>query len=98
MEGQLSIRFEKRELGEITDYLFKGLRVSEDVAYKLGYVLGDILGLNEVMFEAEDEDGVGYYRMSIDDIVHYDDLNEDSVYDRLNDECCEEIEDNNCDN
>lgn len=89
MEGKLSIRFEKRELGEITDYLFKGIRVSEDVAYKIGYVLGDILGLNEVMFEVEDEDGVGLYRMSIDDLVHYDDLT---------DECCEEVEDNNCDN
>lgn len=82
MENMLSVRFEKREfdLGDdkLVNFLFKGFRCSQDVAYKLAYMIGQMIGLSGVGIEVEDEDGVGTAWLEIDDIRDVLDL-EDEV-------------------
>lgn len=74
MDNMLSIRWQKKEFNlfensdeKQIDYLFKGIRCSEDVAFKLSYVLGQIIGLKGFSFQVEDEEGAGSAWIEIDD-------------------------------
>lgn len=78
MENLVSLRFEKRQLGEHVDYLFKGIRCTEDITYKLSIVLGELLGC-DVYLEVEDEESMSSIMFKKEDIVDYDEEDETHI-------------------
>lgn len=89
MENALNFLFEKKEYENIQDFVFKGLRCSDDVMYKLMYIIGELCGVPSVYLQIEDdEDGVNTYVCDIDDLKGMEDISYDD----------EEIEDDICDN
>lgn len=76
-EGLLSLRFERRGIDDIRDLLFKGMRMSEDVAYKIAYIIGELLDISLVQLEFEDEDGVFVCSCRPSDVYGYDDIEDE---------------------
>lgn len=83
-EGLLSLRFERREFDGVKDLVFKGMRMTEDVAYKIAYLIGELCSIDCVQLEFQDEDGVFVCSCKPSDIY--------GCNDDIGDE---EIEDNN---
>lgn len=92
MENMLSIRFEAKKFGEVEDLVFKGIRCSEDVAWKLAFFIGEIVGLDAVHFEVEDDEGVSIQHMRFDDVKYAAEYDEEEWNELRN----EEVEDNIC--
>lgn len=83
MENLLDIRFQKKELTvdneTQVDFLFRGIRMSEDVAWKLSYILGELVGVPSVDVEIEDDEGIGLCRLEIDSVCSAVDLAGDEI-------------------
>lgn len=107
MENALNFLFEKRKLEDIEDFSFKGLRCSDDVMYKLIYIIGELCGIPSVYVSIDDEEeGVDTYVCDIDklkgmeDIAPdgYDDEEPNDIDNLYSEGIYEETEDNICDN
>lgn len=93
MENLISVRFEKKVFGDTEDFIFKGIRCSQDIVYKLCIVLGELIG-SDVFLELEDEESVSSFMFKKEDILDgYDDEeDEELTKEYWNDE---EIQDDN---
>ena len=91
MENALNFLFEKKELDDLVDYSFKGLRCSDDVMYKLIYIIGELCGIPSVYVSIDDGEGVDTYVANVDELKGMEDISPEGYDD-------EEIEDNICDN
>lgn len=83
MENLISLRFEKKEFDEMEDFVFKGIRCSQDVVYKLCIVLGELIE-TDVFLELEDKDFVSSFMFKKEDILDgYDDeeVQDDNISD-----------------
>ena len=78
-ENMLAIRFERRKIGEIEDVVFKGIRATEDVAFKVAFILGELCGLDACWLEFEDEDGVSGQLLRFDDVKYAAELEQEEL-------------------
>lgn len=71
MENLISLRFEKKVFDEMEDFVFKGIRCSQDEVYKLCVILGELLG-SDVFLELEDKEFVSSFMFKKEDVLEYD--------------------------
>lgn len=77
MENGLIFNFLKKEFktsdDSVKDYVFKGVRMSEDVMYRYVYLLTEFLGLPKSYVRIEDEeDGSGsFYTVDVAELDSY---------------------------
>lgn len=82
MEQNLAIMFEKKVLDtedvKFEDYIFKGIRCTDEVMYRLCYFLTEFLGLDSSILLVDEEDSQAIYKI---DMAHIREQIEEGIFD-----------------
>lgn len=92
MENMIEFKFQEKVIkdvdGELKDYIFQGIRCTDDVMYKFCYFLGLLMDLPEVYLCIDEGDTLARWKVPIGEQKQI--IDEDAME--------EHIEDNVCDN
>lgn len=86
MENGLVFRFEKKELEGLEDYIFCGMRMTEDVMMRFCYLLSEFLAVDKSIVQIQDDEGVDSYVVDSSFLSNYDEIEdeediEDNIFD-----------------